>query len=114
MPARVKWSLNNIETGPFLILSFVQFRIQRVYLQTDSNISILIFSMRQTSILWLIITCSQLAGCLQPQSYGSQESAGYKAAYAKAREMRERRFAENGENGPKEAALEQTFQVLTE
>ena len=50
--------------------------------------------------------------CLDPQSYGTKESSGYKAAYAKAREMREMRFAAKGETGPKEAALEQTFQVL--
>ena len=70
--------------------------------------------MGQTSILWLILSSSHLTLCLEPQSYGSQASSGYKAAYAKAREMREMRFAANGENGPKEAALEQTFQVLRE
>lgn len=62
-------------------------------------------------IVWLIITLHNIALGLQPQSYGGSETGGYKAAYAKAREMRERRFAAKGENGPKEAALEQTFQV---
>ena len=51
--------------------------------------------------------------CLDPQSYGTKESSGYKAAYAKAREMREKRFAAKGESGPEEAVLEQTFQVPT-
>ena len=63
-------------------------------------------------ILIFILLLHQRTSCLDPQSYGTKESSGYKAAYAKAREMREARFAAQGESGPEEAALEQTFQVL--
>ena len=63
-------------------------------------------------ILILILLLQNSTVCLDPQSYGGKESSGYKAAYAKAREMREKRFADKGETGPEEAALEQTFQVL--
>ena len=63
-------------------------------------------------ILILILLLHHSAFCLDPQSYGTKESSGYKAAYAKARAMREMRFAAKGESGPEEAALEQTFQVL--
>ena len=63
-------------------------------------------------ILILILLLQNSTLCLDPESYGTKESSGYKAAYAKAREMREKRFAAKGETGPEEAALEQTFQVL--
>ena len=63
-------------------------------------------------ILISILALHKPTVCLDPQSYGTKESSGYKAAYAKAREIREKRFAAKGETGPEEAVLEQTFQVL--
>ena len=63
-------------------------------------------------LIWIILL-HHLTLCLNPQSYGAKESSGYKAAYAKAREMRERGFAAKAESGPQEAALEQTFQVVS-
>ena len=65
----------------------------------------------QCILIWILLLHNRTV-CLDPESYGTKESSGYKAAYAKAREMREMRFAAKGEEGPAEAALEQTFQVL--
>ena len=110
MAFKVNGNIFNIEIVSVLISSFVCTKYMKnvtlKFLSPHMELTV-----TRLYIVWLIITLHNLALGLQPQSYGGSETGGYKAAYAKAREMREMRFAAKGEDGPKEAALEQTFQV---